>query len=128
MGSAATARWKNNEKAVERLLVDWGIEAKRKTRGANFAVSDFDIDVLGEDWLKMDAKYSVKGFRTNRILDETTAKYAKEKGDFALLFCKGYKENGQKVVMEDQLFAGLLAVFLKKMTPEEVKARWQGLK
>lgn len=120
-----TDNWKRNEKQIPELLKKWGIEAFRKTRGSDFSKSDFDAEVVGEPWLKLDGKYSVKGFSSSRTLSETEFKYCKEKGDFAVLFCKAYKEIGQRIVIDDDLFGGLLAVFLKKMTPEEVIAKWK---
>jgi len=125
MSSAATSRWKNNEKQIPDLFAKWGIEAYRKTRGADFSKSDTDAEIIGEEWLKLDGKYSVAGFATSRILSETEAKYCKEKGDFAVLFCKAYKEVGQRIVIDDDLFAGLLSYFMGRKTKEEVIAQWK---
>jgi hypothetical protein len=124
--SLSSQTWKNNERQVAKTLNDWGIAATRKMgRMTNYSISDFDVEVEEAPWLKPDAKYSIKGFRTNRILDETTHKYCKEKGDFAVLFCKGFKELGQKAVMDSELFAGLLSYWLGKKTKEEVIAQWK---
>lgn len=85
--------WKNNEKALTELANYFKIRAERINRSGNYAVSTYDCDFLNIPEMKPDAKYSIKGFKTSRMLNEVQSKYCKKEGDIPLLFCRGYRES-----------------------------------
>lgn len=122
MGSAATARWKNNEKAWADLLCKYKLNAKRISRAGNFAQSIDDVSIEELPWTSNDTKYSIQGWKQNRLLDETEAKYCKEKGDTAILITKGYKERGQCATIDAEFLAMLLAFYAGVGTKEELWA------
>jgi len=92
MSSAATASWKNAERQWAETLRKYALNAKRITRAGNFSESTWDVSCDTLPWLKSDTKYSIHGWKENRLLSETEYKYCKEKEDTAILITKGYKE------------------------------------
>lgn len=111
--------WKNLEKSISNQLNEAGIPAKRISRAANWSESTFDVEVEGHPEFKMDCKYSVAGFKTNRLLAETREKYCKEDGDVAIVFSKGYREQGEVAHMPAEFFFKLLKSYLKETDGSE---------
>lgn len=120
--SKETVRWKSAEKKVAEIYTKYKIPASRITRAGNYAISTYDVEIEGHPEIKSDSKYSVRGFKTNRMLDVVEAKYCKEKGDIPVLFTKGYKETGMKATCDAELFAKLLSYWLGLATKEELEA------
>lgn len=119
-------RWKALERQWAEVLVNYNMEAHRITRADNYAKSDFDVLTEEAPWLKSDCKYSVQKWRSNTLLDTIRKKYCKDKGDQPVLLCKSKGEHGLKATVDGEFLAGLLAVFLGKMTREQVEGVWHG--
>ena len=109
MAKNTTTNWKNAERAWSIILNKYGFTSKRKTRAGNYSESTFDVDIPEAPELKSDSKYSIKGFKTNRLYEVVKAKYCKDKGDEAILLTKGYKETGLKATVDAEFLAKLLA-------------------
>ena len=120
LSKAATARWKNCERAIAKLLGKYGVPAERVSRASNYHVSDYDVKILDDPSAKIDGKYSLKGFATSRLLDIVKEKYCTLKEDVPMLFCKGYKERGFKTTVEGEYFVMLLAFWQGRGTKEEL--------
>jgi len=120
MTKAATSRWKNAERGWAEILCKYKLNAKRKTRAGNFSESTDDVSIEELPWTANDTKYSIKGWKQNRLLDETRAKYCPNKGDTAILLTKGYKERGQCATVDAEFMAMLLAYWAGVGTKEEL--------
>lgn len=120
-----TSRWKNNEHKAAEVMQKYKIPATRKTRGDNFAISDFDVGIDGHPEVIIDAKYTQRGWVTNRLVDETRAKYAKAKTDPVLIWTKGFRERGEKCCMDGEFAAMLLSYWLGYGTKEELFRIWE---
>lgn len=101
--------WKANERQWAEILKAYGLDAKRKTRAGNFSVSTDDVDITELPWTINDTKYSIKGWKQNRLLEEVSAKYCKGEADTPILITKGYKEIGQCATVDAEFLAMLLA-------------------
>ncbi len=110
--SAKSDRWKRAEKQLAEILKKHGINAERISRGSNYSVSTYDIDVKDCPELKCDSKYSLAGFKTSTLLEIIREKYCKNPEDKPVLFCKGYKEIGGKITIDVDFFAELLKCWI----------------
>jgi hypothetical protein len=80
-------KWKVLEKKIAtRLSEATGMVWTRKQRGANFAISDTDVEPpkILEHW-KLDAKKYAR-MNHHALMQEVTDKYCKEVGDEPILF------------------------------------------
>lgn len=119
MSSAATQRWKSNEKIWAKILGRYGVTASRISRAGNFGLSTFDVLIEDLPELKSDTKYSIKGWKENRLLAETADAYC-EKSDTAILLTKGYQETGQCATVNAEFLAFLIALWLETQPKEEL--------
>ena len=120
MSSAATSRWKSAERGWAEILCKYNLTAKRKSRAGNFSQSTDDVSIEELPWTANDTKYSIKGWKQNRLLSETEFKYCPDKGDTAILLTKGYKEKGQCATVDAEFMAMLLACWAEVGTKEEL--------
>lgn len=118
--SKESNRWKGAERQVSDIYNKYKVPATRITRAGNYAISTYDVEIEGHPEIKSDSKYSIRGFKTNRMLDVVEAKYCKEEGDIPVLFTKGYKERGMKATCDAELFAKMLSYWLGLATKEEL--------
>ena len=120
MTKAATARWKNSERQWATILNKYKLTAKRKTRAGNFSESTDDVSIEELPFTINDSKYSVRGWKQNRLMEEAHLKYAKNKGDSTILITKGFKERGQCATVDAEFMAMLLAYWAGAGTKEEL--------
>lgn len=109
----SNSSWKANERQWAEILKAYGLSAKRKTRAGNFSVSTDDVDIAELPWTINDTKYSIRGWKQNRLLEEVSAKYCKEKPDTPILITKGFKEVGQCATVDAEFLAMLLTHWVK---------------
>lgn len=120
MSKAATARWKNSERQWASILSKYKLNATRKSRAGDFSKMDDDVGIAELPWTINDSKYSTKGWKQNRLLEETARKYAKNKGDSTVLITKGYREVGQCATVDAEFMAMLLAYWAGVGSKEEL--------
>lgn len=126
--SKATNNWKRNESMWANVLAKFGVEAKRISRAGNFSESIHDVVVNGFPELKSDAKFSIKPWRQNNMLEVVRDKYCKLPNEIPLLYCRQYKDRGGKVVIDDDFAAMLIAFWMGKGTKEELWNIYMGKK
>ena len=118
---SVTQNWKNAEKYFANVYMKYKIPAHRETRGANFAISDYEVKIDEHPFIKSDAKYSqAQPYRHHGKLEELESKYCKEKGDIGVLLTKNFKEHGACITVRDEVFAMLLSHWLGYGTKEEL--------
>lgn len=117
---ARSNAWKYLEKTWAEVLNKYGLTAWRISRAGNYSVSDYDVGIKEFPNAKSDAKYSVNGHKTNRLLDTVENKYCNTKEDFGILITKGFRERGQKTTVDSEILAMLLAHWAGTKTKEEL--------
>lgn len=122
------SRWKNNEHKASEVLNKYKIPATRKTRGDNFAVSDFDVGIEDHPEIIVDAKYTQRGWTCNRIFSEVKEKYSKTDDDIVLLWLKGFRERGEKCLLDGEQAAMLLSYWLGYADKETLLDIYKGKK
>jgi hypothetical protein len=114
--------WKDFERAFAKLLVFFGLDAYRKTRGQDWGKSDFDVEIKDHPNFKFDCKYSIKRWKTSSMLETVREKYCNDPprvtpegldGDIPILLCKNYREPGSKATLDTDVLVFLLAYYLK---------------
>jgi hypothetical protein len=113
--------WKNAEKQWATTLKKYKIPATRISRAANFAVSDFDVFILGHPEYKSDSKYRKSGFSVSKLLDDIRKKYCKSKADVPILVTKSGGQHGENCMVEDEFLAMILSFWLGFGTKEELQ-------
>lgn len=103
--------WKNLERQVAKAL-----GGKRVCRGANFSVSDVDVDLSDIPYLKIDAKYR-KRHSHHSFMEEIKEKYCNE-GDIPVLVTKHHYQDGAYVTVDLEFFSILLMAFRKNLKLE----------
>jgi hypothetical protein len=122
-----TGNWKGAERYLADVLCKYSIDAYRKTRGSNFAVSDTDVGVVGEDWLKLDSKYSKAApFRHHGKIQVIEEKYCKDEKDEPILFTKNFRERSGYITIKAEFFAVLISFWLGKATKEQLEEIYYG--
>lgn len=109
-----TSNWKNSESKLAEILCKYSIPAYRKlSRSGSFGISDFDVGVTDQEWLKLDSKYSqAQPFRHHGKIKVIEEKYCKEPKDVPILFTKNYKERSGYITIKAEWFACLLSYWL----------------
>ncbi len=119
--------WKNAEKLAVKLFESFKIPSFLESKeGRAQSKSCYDVRILVEDPLEfcIDSKYSKSPFRHHALLELIRGKYAKKSHQVPILYSKNYAKHGAVISLDDQIFAGMLAVWLGTMTKEEVLAQW----
>lgn len=95
--------WKNLERTTATAL-----GGRRKVRGDNFAVSDFDVEVDGFPHWKVDAKYrSAQPWKHHGYVEEIAKRYCNNEHDVPILVTKNGRERGAYVTMRLNQFGAL---------------------
>lgn len=119
--------WKNAESQWAKILGKFKVPAQRRvSRMANYRVSEDDVEVIGHPEIISDSKYSIHGFKVNRLLEVVREKYEKNPGDISFLLTKGYKERGMKATVDAEVAAMLLSYWLGNGTKEELMEIYLG--
>jgi hypothetical protein len=100
--SKQSQAWKNLERQIAKAL-----NGKRVLRGADFSVSDTDVEIPDFPHLKIDAKYRVKHAH-HSLLEEIQQKYCSEPHTVPVLITKHHNQNGACVTIPLDYFAQLL--------------------
>lgn len=109
MARSKTA-WKSSEKQWAETLTAYSLTAIRRTRAGNWSQVADDVAVEELPETAHDSKYSEsQSWKSNRLLEETMAKYCKNPGDSAVLITKSFKELGQCATVDSEFMAMLLA-------------------
>ena len=117
-----TDNWKNSERHWARTLQKYKVPAKRISRGSNYSISTYDVEVENHPEIISDSKYSQsRPFRISGLLREIKNKYCKNKNDLALLYTRNYKEHGGLISMDEVWAAKLISVYFCFATREEVE-------
>lgn len=115
------SRWKSAEGQGAKIANEFLIPAERISRASNYSESIWDISLKDLPEYKVDSKYSVQGWKTNRMLDVVAEKYCKDRQDKAVLLTKGYREVGMKAMVDARLFFMLLSFFHGYASKEELE-------
>ena len=117
---ARSNAWKAAEKQWAAFLCQFKLTAVRRSRAGNWSQSTDDVAVEELPFTINDTKYSVKAWKSNRLLEECHAKYFKNVGDSTILVTKGYKEVGLCATVDGRFLAMLLAFWAGVGTKEEL--------
>lgn len=110
-------KWKVLEKKVaSRLTEATGETWTRKQRGANFAISDTDVEPPESlaHW-KLDAKKYAR-MNHHALMQEVTDKYCKEPGDEPILFTEENLSSGNPRTKAGQPLATYVTISLELFT------------
>lgn len=119
-------QWKYAENKLVDYLREENIPAFRVDRSGNWGKSDTDAKITDALEYKFDSKYTVKGWRHHRLIQEVQYKYCKEVGDIPILFTKTYKERDDYITIPVRFFTKLLRVYLE-FNKFDFEAAWQKL-
>lgn len=109
---ASKDAWKSLERRWSKMLNKYKVPAKRKSRAGNYCESTDDVGIEGHPSIKSDAKYSIRGFKTNRLWEVMRDKYCVAPEDMAILLTAGYKERGMRATVDGEFMAMLLSHWL----------------
>jgi hypothetical protein len=116
-----TGNWKAAEKSFARVYQEFGIPAVRKNRANNYSISDDDIEIEGQPWIRSDSKHTkAQPFRHHGKLREIEEKYCTKTGDVAVLRTHNHREHGGVISVRDRFFSMLLAYWLGTGSREEL--------
>jgi hypothetical protein len=118
--SAKTQRWKNAEKQLAETYQEFKIDAERVSRAGDYSVSDFDVRIKDQEWVKSDSKYSQEKWKETRLLEAAEDRYCKVPGDTMIIATKGYRQTGMTAIIGLRFFAMLLSYWIGAGTKEEL--------
>jgi len=117
--------WKDLEKLVASKAKEYGLRAKRVSRGADFGKKSVDVKIYDAIFLKIDGKYR-KSHAHHTTLAEIKRKYCSKLKHVEVMVSKHHNQQGAFVSVPLDFFMWLLAEKFAK--PEKRLKRWYRLK